>query len=118
MSQERSLKEIQKDWPQTFGLYIQGFIFCLILTAISFSLAALKLFSPWVSIFILVALAILQAVVQLVFFMHLGKESKPRWKLLVFYFMILILVVVVMGSLWIISDLNYRVMPDMSNMPM
>lgn len=113
MSEERSLREIQKDWPQTLKLYITGFIICLILTAMSFLLAGTKIFQTGYLIASLIFLAIVQAFVQLVFFMHFGKEAKPRWMMLVFYFMATILLIVVILSLWIIFDLNNRVMIDM-----
>ncbi|HSX26516.1 MAG TPA: cytochrome o ubiquinol oxidase subunit IV [Chlamydiales bacterium] len=113
MSEERSLREIQKDWPQTLKLCAIGFIGSLLLTALSFSLTAAKLFSKQILIPILVFLALTQAIVQLIFFMHMGKEAKPRWMMLVFYFMILVIVIVVLGSLWIITDLNHRVMMEM-----
>ena len=32
----------------------------------------------------IVALALLQAIVQLLFFLHVGQEAKPRWETLVF----------------------------------
>lgn len=111
MSEDRSLREIQKDWPQTFKLYVIGFIGSLVLTGISFSLTAAKIFSRDLLIAVLVLLALVQAAVQLVFFMHMGKEAKPRWMTLVFNFMVLVIVIVVLGSLWIMSDLNHRVMP-------
>lgn len=114
MSEERSLKEIQKDWPQTLTLYLTGFVGSLFFTALSFSFAAFRLFSTPILIAVLVFLAIAQAFVQLVFFMHFGKEAKPRWMMLIFYFMALILLIIVLGSLWIIFDLDHRVMPGMS----
>jgi cytochrome o ubiquinol oxidase operon protein cyoD len=46
-------------------------------------------------------------VVQLHYFFHLGQESKPRWNLLMFLFMALVLVVVVFGSLWIMYSLEH-----------
>lgn len=113
MSEERSLKEVQKDWPQTFRLYVIGFVGSILLTAVAFSLAAVKLFSTKILIAVLVFLALTQAIVQLIFFMHLGKEEKPRWMTLVFCFMVLVIIIVVLCTLWIISDLNHRVMPEM-----
>lgn len=115
MSEERSLKEIQKEWPQTLKLYLSGFAICLVLTALSFSLAAFEVFRTDLLIGSLIFLAIVQAGVQLAFFMHFGKESKPRWMMLVFYFMVVILLIVVLLTLWIISDLNHRAMLDMTH---
>ncbi len=111
MSEERSLKEIQKEWPQTLKLYIVGFFGSLGLTGISFSLTAWEVFPKEILIPVLVLLALAQATTQLVFFMHMGKEEKPRWMTLVFSFMVLVLLIVLVGSIWIISDLNHRVMP-------
>ena len=116
MSEERSLTEIQKDWPQTLKLYLSGFIGSLLLTGLSFSLAALRLFPTPFLIPILILLAIIQAFVQLIFFMHMGKEAKPRWMTLLFYFMVLVVFIVVLGTLWIMSDLDRRTMPDMPPM--
>lgn len=116
MSEERSLHEIQKDWPQTLRLYVTGFIFSLILTILSFSLAIEKFFSKPILIAALIFLAIIQAAVQLVFFMHMGKEHKPRWMTLVFAFMVLVVLIVVIGSIWIMTDLNARTMPPMDQM--
>ena len=116
MSEERSLKEIQKEWPQTLKLYLSGFLGSLVLTALSFTFAGFQLFKEPILIVLLVFLAICQAFVQLIFFMHMGKEAKPRWMTLVFYFMALVLLIVILGSLWIIFDLNQRVMPEMPSM--
>jgi len=111
---EENLETLQRHWPQTLKLYVQGLLGCLILTAASFLFAYFHPFSKPVLIFLLFGLALLQAAVQLVFFMHLGKETKPRWMIFFFYFMFLVLLIVVLGSLWIMHDLDQRVMPEMS----
>lgn len=59
----------------------------------------------------IIGLAVIQLIVQLYFFLHLGHETKPRWNLIVFLFMILVLVIVVLGSIWIMDNLNYNMMP-------
>lgn len=53
-------------------------------------------------------LAILQLVVQLVFFLHLSRESRPRWNLAVLSFAVLVVTILVGGSLWIMWNLNYH----------
>jgi cytochrome o ubiquinol oxidase operon protein cyoD len=60
--------------------------------------------------------ALIQAIVQLRYFLHLGQEAKPRYESLVFYFMAVVLIIITIGSLWIMSDLNARVMSDMTGM--
>jgi cytochrome o ubiquinol oxidase operon protein cyoD len=59
-----------------------------------------------------VALAFVQFLLQLIFVLHLGSETKPRWKLGVFLFMIGIVIILVGGSLWIMNNLDSRLMPS------
>lgn len=113
MSEELSLSEIKKEWHGTLKAYVIGFIACLILTGISFTLVVTKLLTGTALVYTIVALALTQAIFQLIFFMHLGQEAKPRWESLVFYFMVLVLLIVALGSLWIMSDLDDRVMTNM-----
>lgn len=56
----------------------------------------------------LLCLALVQFFVQAVFFLHLTRESKPRWNLTVFAFMMIVVGIVVGGSLWIMHSLNYQ----------
>jgi cytochrome o ubiquinol oxidase subunit IV len=88
--------------------YSTGFILSLILTFAAYILVVENVFSGWVLFSALVGLAISQLLVQLIFFLHLGSESKPRWNLLVFLFMLLVLIILVFGSLWIMNNLNYH----------
>lgn len=75
----------------------------LILTFTAYFLATHHLFS-----FALLPLAFVQAAVQLIFFLHVGQEKKPRWNLLFFGFMLLVVFLVVVCSLWIMYHLNYN----------
>lgn len=113
LSSEPSLKEIKKEYHGTYRAYAIGFIGSLVLTAVSFFLVISKLFSGPFLICSLIALALVQAVIQLLFFLHVGKEAKPRWETLVFIFMVVILLIVALGSLWIMYDLDDRVMMGM-----
>lgn len=115
MSHELSLKEIKKEWHGTLKSYVMGFIASLILTAASFLMVIMRPLTGHLLIYTLISLALAQAIFQLIFFMHVGQEPKPRWETLMFYFMILVLLIIALGSIWIMYDLNDRVM---SNMPM
>lgn len=114
MTHELSLKETQKKWHGTLKSYLIGFVVSLVLTALSFYLVAEKMLSGDVLIYALIGLAVLQAFVQLFFFLHVGQEeAKPRWATIVFSYTFLILLIVLIGSLWIMHDLNDRMMPEM-----
>jgi len=110
MTHELSLREIKKEWHGSLRAYLIGFFCALLLTAASFSLVIWDLLSKRLLVGALIGLAIVQAVVQLLFFLHVGQEAKPRWETLVFYFMVLVLLIVALGTLWIMFDLNERLM--------
>jgi cytochrome o ubiquinol oxidase subunit IV len=90
--------------------YTIGFILSILLTLIAYFAVVNKSLAGNALIVFIIALAIVQLCVQLFFFLHLGSESKPRWKLLAFLFMLLVLFILVFGSLWIMNNLNYHSM--------
>lgn len=98
--------------------YVSGFIISLLLTLTAFALVAQHIdssqdaLSDNVLIPVVIGLAIIQLIVQLVFFLHLGREKKPRFNLTAFLFMLLVVVLLVGGSLWIMANLDYHGMHD------
>ena len=104
---------MSKDVPQsieygTLRSYLVGFALSLLLTLAAYCLR--PFLTGLVFDLSVCALALLQAFVQLILFLHLGKESSPRWNLLIFLFMILIVFILVFGSVWIMTNLNYNLM--------
>lgn len=95
-----------------FVAYCLAFIFCLIASFVAYALVELQWLEAATTVGIIAVLAVLQCAVQLRFFLHVGKESRPRWKLLVFGLFVLLAVVIVGGSLWIMDHLNYNMMHD------
>lgn len=113
MEHELSLKEIKKEYRGTYKSYLIGFIASLFLTLLSFLLVIAEILSGKTLVYTIIALALIQAIVQLRFFLHLGHEDSPQWATLTFYFMLLVLLIIVLGSLWIMHDLDDRVMRGM-----
>jgi cytochrome o ubiquinol oxidase subunit IV len=99
----------------TLKAYITGFVWSIGLTLIAYSLVVQHHFSRTTLIATIVGLALLQAVIQLLYFLHLGTETKPRWKLFVFLFMLMVVAILVLGSLWIMNNLNYHMTPQQIN---
>ena len=97
----------QRSVAAVVWLYIIGFVLAVGLTI----LAYLTVTQHWLAcstlVFGLMGLAVIQFVVQLIFFLHIGQESRPRWNLAVFLFTLLVLMIIVFGSLWIMYNLNY-----------
>ncbi len=88
--------------------YILGYIISLFFTLTAYFVVVGDLLKAQISIFVIAVLAIAQFWVQMILFLHLGKESKPRWKLLVFIFMLITILILVFGSIWIMNNLDYH----------
>ncbi len=91
--------------PQSYTI---GFILSIILTFVAYGLVVGKVFTGWYLVFSLIGLALIQLLVQLVFFLHLSHESKPRWNLIVFSFMMVTVLIIALGTLWIMDNLDYN----------
>ena len=91
--------------------YVLGFILSILLTLASYVLVSHQLLSTWVLILTIIGLGLVQMAVQLILFLHIGDEPKPRWNLLVLLFMLMVAAILVFGSLWIMYTLEYRSMP-------
>lgn len=90
--------------------YTIGFVLSVALTVIAYLAVVNHWMVGWVLVATIITLAIIQLMIQLVFFLHLGSEEKPRWNLLTFLFMMMVLLIIVVGSLWIMNNLNYNMM--------
>lgn len=112
---ELNLKESQHEWHGSYRHYAIGFVLSLLLTSLSFYLVATKQLTSPTLVYTIVGLALLQAICQLIFFLHVGQEDSPKWETLIFCFMVLVLLIVAGGSLWIMGDLNDRVMSEMTH---
>ena len=100
------IKEIQKEWHGSKRSYAIGFASSLILT-----LSAFGLFYIGKATYVnLMVLALVQAAVQLRYFLHLGEEEHPKWETGFFFLMLVILLIVAIGTLWVMNDLNERMM--------
>jgi cytochrome o ubiquinol oxidase operon protein cyoD len=101
-------------------IYTIGLVFAVGLTAISFWVANTSLlWAPGVSLGLAV-LAVAQMGVHLVFFLHITTGPDNTNNVLALAFGILIVLLVVVGSLWIMANLNDQMMPppELMNMHM
>jgi cytochrome o ubiquinol oxidase operon protein cyoD len=87
-------------------VYTTGFVLAIILTAISFWAANTSLLWPPGVPLGLAVLAIAQMGVHLVFFIHITTGRDNTNNVLALAFGILIVLLVVAGSLWIMTNLN------------
>ncbi len=97
-------------WNVSLKPPILGFLFSLILTVTAFHLVKEHPLTQPMA-FVIFGLAILQMTLQLVFFLFLGLGSKPDWHTIVFLFMLLMVIMIIAGTIWIMNNLDYNMMP-------
>lgn len=97
--------------PVPYVSYVIGFGLSLITTLFAYILVVNVAWPKETLIYCILGLAVVQLIVQVVFFLHIGRGS--HWKLITFLFTVLVVAVVVVGSIWIMNNLNYNMM-DMS----
>ena len=90
--------------------YITGFSLSLFLTIIPYVMVTEQMFSRGSLMVGIVLFAGMQLCVQVYFFLHLPVKQKPYWNMIIFFYTILILVILVIGSLWIMHNLNVNMM--------
>jgi len=90
--------------------YIIGFVLSVILTLIPFALVMSGAPPRRLVIAGIVGAALVQAAVHLKCFLHLDASPSARWNNLALLVTLLIIILFVGGSLWIMYNLNYRMM--------
>jgi len=94
------------------GIYTIGLALALILTATSFWVANTSLlWAPGIPLGLAV-LAIAQMGIHLVFFLHITTAPDNTNNVLALAFGLLIVILVVVGTMWIMTDLNDGMMPS------
>lgn len=88
----------------TLGSYLTGFVLSIGLTLTAFWIAPHLGTLAYPAI---ISTALIQLAVQLVFFLDLGSEPRPLWRTLMFIFTGLIVSIVIVGTLWIMSNLDH-----------
>lgn len=96
----------------TLGGYVTGFVLSVILTAIPFWLVMDGIIeSSTVTAFVILAFAVVQIVVHMVFFLHMNTRSENGWTMLALIFTLVLVGILLAGSLWVMHHLNVNMMP-------
>lgn len=98
----------------TYNEYVTGFVLSVILTAIPFVLVmARPIESAGYTAAIVLACAVSQILVHMIYFLHMSPKAEGGWQLLSTAFTIVLVVITLAGSLWIVFHLNRNMMPGM-----
>lgn len=93
--------------------YVIGFVLSIILTLVAFTLVAQHTLLNQTLYVVVVTLGLLQLFVQVMFFLRLNTSAEEgRWNLITLLFTLAVIAIVVVGSLWIMYNLNYNMMPN------
>ncbi len=94
--------------------YLIGFALSVVLTAIPFALVMTgALPDPRWTAGICMALAVVQIVVHMIYFLHMNTRSESGWTMMALVFTAIIVGIVLAGSLWVMYHMNLNMMPDM-----
>jgi cytochrome o ubiquinol oxidase operon protein cyoD len=91
--------------------YVTGFILSLVLTALSFGAIMTGVLPRELMLPTITLLAVVQLLVQLLFFLHLGTAPDQRNNTVIFLLTTLLITTVVGGSLWVMHNANVNMMP-------
>ena len=91
--------------------YTAGLVLAILLTIVSFVVAQTNLLWPPGIPVGLIVLAFAQIGVHLVFFLHLGSGPDNTNNILALAFGVFIVFLVIAGSIWIIANLNWNMLP-------
>lgn len=92
--------------------YVVGFVLSLVFTFIPYNLVVNQTVTGTVLLATILGFAFLQMLVQIIFFLHIGRGPKPRWNLYFFVSTFGLILVVVGGSIFIINNLHYNMPPS------
>lgn len=91
--------------------YLIGFALSVILTAVPFWLVMSGVIdNKQVTAVIVVAFAVVQIVVHMIYFLHMDTRSEDGWNMMALIFTLIIVVIVLIGSLWVMYHLNTNMM--------
>ena len=95
----------------TIKNYIIGYILSLLFTLIPYYLVVNQIVTGLVLLGTILAFALVQAIIQVVFFLHLGRERSPRWQTKFLLGTVGGIFVVTVGTTWILYHLHSNMMP-------
>lgn len=102
----------EAEYHASFKGYAIGFGLSVLLTALPFWLVMGKvLASPVLTAAAILALAAVQVVVHMVYFLHLNAKVEQGWSLLALIFTGMLVFIMLSGSIWVMHHLNSNMMP-------
>lgn len=102
------MMDVKHSWNQSFKPLIAGLLISALLTFAAWLPVKEHTLDSHILIPLVLGLGFIQMLVQMVLFLNLGIESKPKWNLMMFFFMLTVLFIIIGGSMWIMYHLDYN----------
>jgi cytochrome o ubiquinol oxidase subunit IV len=72
-----------------------------------------KVLPPETTRFVILGFAAVQVVVQMIYFLHMNSKSEDGWNMMAMILTVVLLVIVLSGSIWVMTHMNANMMPAM-----
>ena len=96
----------------TVRSYMTGFVLSVILTAIPFWLVMGSVLNDTrMTSIVIMALAAVQIVVHMIYFLHMNTKSEGGWTFLALLFTLTLVVITLVGSIWVMYHMDQNMMP-------
>jgi cytochrome o ubiquinol oxidase subunit IV len=96
-------QEVHHEAHGSVKSYVIGFVLSIILTIIPLVLVLNHMLPVGPTVFGIVAMAVLQFLVQLFFFMHVREGERPQYNVMALILGMIFVITIVAGSVWIMS---------------
>ena len=90
--------------------YLIGFVLAVILTVIPFAMVMSGSFDKGTTVLVISVLAAVQMLVHIVYFLHLDRSPEQRNNVAVGLLSLVIIGIVIVGSLWVMHNLNINML--------
>jgi cytochrome o ubiquinol oxidase operon protein cyoD len=96
----------------TMSSYVIGFVLSLVFTIIPYFLVVNQTVTGTVLQVTILGFAVLQMIIQITFFLHLGRGPKPNWNFFFFIATVSLILFIVTASILIMNHLHYNMSPS------
>ena len=90
--------------------YVVGLLLSIVLTVVPFGIIMLDIMSGTPAVVVILVCAVAQLMVQLVFFLHMNTSSEQLWNTTSAMFIVVLVAIVIVGSIWIMAHLNHNML--------
>ena len=96
----------------SYRSYLIGFALSVVLTVIPFWIVLGEVeIHLWLALTIIFGLGAIQIIVHVIYFLHVTVKAEAGWQVMSLVFTGILLLIVLVGSIWVMTHLNNNMMP-------